>query len=110
MDSEGLSGIEEAVAAISRGGMAVVVDDPDRENEGDLVMAAELASAEDLHFMASRGRGLICVPMSAARLEELAIPPMVAVNGDPKGTAFHVGVDCRGASTGISASERAATV
>jgi 3,4-dihydroxy 2-butanone 4-phosphate synthase/GTP cyclohydrolase II len=87
--------------------MAVVVDDPNRENEGDLVMAAEFVTPEAIIFMATHGRGLICVPMLRERLDELDIPPMVARCTDPKGTAFHVGVDLREHATGISASERA---
>jgi 3,4-dihydroxy 2-butanone 4-phosphate synthase/GTP cyclohydrolase II len=106
-----LSSVEAAIDAIGRGEMVVVVDDPDRENEGDLVMAAEFATAEAVNFMAVHGRGLICVPMLRDRLKELEIPPMVAHNSDPKQTAFHVGVDARSrTSTGISASDRAETI
>jgi 3,4-dihydroxy 2-butanone 4-phosphate synthase/GTP cyclohydrolase II len=107
----GLSSVDEAAQAIARGGMAVVVDDPARENEGDLVMAAELVTPEAINFMATWGRGLICAPLLAQRLHELDIPPMVARNTDPKGTAFHVSVDHRDrTSTGISAADRAATI
>jgi 3,4-dihydroxy 2-butanone 4-phosphate synthase/GTP cyclohydrolase II len=91
--------------------MVIVVDSADRENEGDLVMAAQYVTAGDVHFMASQGRGLICVPMTAARLSALRIDPMVARNTDPAGTAFHVSVDaCSGTTTGISASDRASTI
>jgi 3,4-dihydroxy 2-butanone 4-phosphate synthase/GTP cyclohydrolase II len=91
--------------------MVVVVDAADRENEGDLVMAAQFVSAPDVHFMATEGRGLVCVPMTAARLAALRIDPMVAHNSDPAGTAFHVSVDARAdTTTGISASDRAATI
>jgi 3,4-dihydroxy 2-butanone 4-phosphate synthase/GTP cyclohydrolase II len=105
-----LSSIEAAVDAIAQGGMVVVVDDPDRENEGDLVMAAEFATAESVNFMATYGRGLICVPMSRHRLAALRIPPMTLASTDPHGTAFHAGVDLATSTTGISASERAATI
>jgi 3,4-dihydroxy 2-butanone 4-phosphate synthase/GTP cyclohydrolase II len=91
--------------------MVIVVDSADRENEGDLVMAAQHVSASHVHFMAAEGRGLICVPMPAARLAALQIDPMVARNSDPAGTAFHVSVDVRtGTTTGISASDRASTI
>lgn len=91
--------------------MVVVVDAADRENEGDLVMAAQDVSARHVHFMATEGRGLICVPMTSARLAALQIDPMVARNTDPTGTAFHVSVDARsGTTTGISASDRAETI
>jgi 3,4-dihydroxy 2-butanone 4-phosphate synthase/GTP cyclohydrolase II len=103
--------VERAVAAIAAGEMVIVVDSADRENEGDLVMAAQHVSARDVHFMATEGRGLICVPMTAAGLAALRIEPMVALNTDPAGTAFHVSVDVRsGTTTGISASDRAATI
>jgi 3,4-dihydroxy 2-butanone 4-phosphate synthase / GTP cyclohydrolase II len=107
----GLASIEEAVSAIACGEMVVVVDSPERENEGDLVMAADKVTPEAVNFMASFGRGLICVPMARERLAELAIAPMVAEGTDPHGTAFHVGVDHRElATTGISAADRAATI
>jgi 3,4-dihydroxy 2-butanone 4-phosphate synthase/GTP cyclohydrolase II len=103
--------VERALAAIGEGRMVVVVDAADRENEGDLVMAAQFVSAPDVHFMATEGRGLVCVPMTAARLAALRIDPMVAHNSDPAGTAFHVSVDARAdTTTGISASDRAATI
>jgi 3,4-dihydroxy 2-butanone 4-phosphate synthase/GTP cyclohydrolase II len=107
----GLAPIEAAIAAIAGGEMVVVVDSPDRENEGDLVMAAEKVTPEAVNFMATHGRGLICAPMLPERLAELGIEPMVANGTDPHGTAFHVGVDLRaGATTGISAADRAATL
>jgi 3,4-dihydroxy 2-butanone 4-phosphate synthase/GTP cyclohydrolase II len=100
--------IDEGVDAIRSGGMVVVVDSPDRENEGDLVMAAEHVTAADVNFMATNGRGLICVPMLRERLDELAIPPMVAHTTDPHGTAFHISVDhATRSTTGISAKDRA---
>ena len=103
--------VERALAAIGAGRMVVVVDAADRENEGDLVMAAQFVSGSDVHFMATEGRGLVCVPMTAARLGALRIEPMVAHNSDPAGTAFHVSVDARSdTTTGISASDRAVTI
>jgi 3,4-dihydroxy 2-butanone 4-phosphate synthase/GTP cyclohydrolase II len=103
--------IEAASAAIARGHMVVVVDSPARENEGDLVMAAEKVRPAAINFMATHGRGLICVALTGRRLDELAIGPMVAENTDPKGTAFRVSVDHRTrATTGISASDRANTI
>jgi 3,4-dihydroxy 2-butanone 4-phosphate synthase/GTP cyclohydrolase II len=103
--------IEQAAAAIARGQMVVVVDSPVRENEGDLVMAAEKVTAQAINFMATHGRGLICVALTAERLDQLAIGPMVLENTDPKGTAFRVSVDHRArATTGISASDRASTI
>lgn len=108
--SNALAEIEDAVAALGRGEMAIVVDAAERENEGDLVMAAEHVTAEAVNFMAREGRGLICVPLRATRLTELGIAPMVAANRDPRGTAFHVSVDHTGNSTGISARDRAETI
>jgi 3,4-dihydroxy 2-butanone 4-phosphate synthase/GTP cyclohydrolase II len=102
--------VDAAIAAIRAGGMAVVVDDPSREGEGDLVMAAEHVTPAAVNVMATHGRGLICVPMLRRRLDALGIPPMVDSGNDPRQTAFHVGVDLDGQSTGISATERAATV
>jgi 3,4-dihydroxy 2-butanone 4-phosphate synthase/GTP cyclohydrolase II len=106
-----LARVEDAVAAIARGEMVVVVDSPARENEGDLVMAAEHVTPQAINFMATHGRGLICVALTDERLAELEIAPMVARSTDPKGTAFHVSVDHRTrATTGISASDRANTI
>ncbi|MEW6173046.1 MAG: bifunctional 3,4-dihydroxy-2-butanone-4-phosphate synthase/GTP cyclohydrolase II [Bacillota bacterium] len=102
--------IEEAIADIRKGKMIVVVDDEDRENEGDLVMAAEKATPEAVNFMATHGRGLICVPLTSKRADELDFTPMVTNNTDPHGTAFTVSVDARGVTTGISAYERAFTI
>jgi 3,4-dihydroxy 2-butanone 4-phosphate synthase/GTP cyclohydrolase II len=90
--------------------MVIVVDNPERENEGDFVVAAERVDAEAINFMATQGRGLICVAMTRDRLEELEIPAMVLRSSDPRRTAFHVGVDARACTTtGISAADRAAT-
>lgn len=105
-----LASVDEAVAAISCGEMVVVVDSEERENEGDLVMAAERVTPEAVNFMATHGRGLICVPLPSERLETLAIPPMVRRGADTFGTAFHVSVDHRDGSTGISAVDRALTI
>ncbi len=102
--------IEEAIEDIKNGKMIVVVDDEDRENEGDLLMAAEKATPEAINFMAKFGRGLICAPMSKERLNELNIHSMVSNNTDPKETAFTVSVDATSTTTGISAKERAMTI
>lgn len=102
--------IEEAIEDIKAGKMIVVVDDENRENEGDLLMAAEKATAGEINFMAKYGRGLICTPMTKERVNELDIYPMVSVNTDPKETAFTVSVDSTETTTGISAEERAMTV
>jgi 3,4-dihydroxy 2-butanone 4-phosphate synthase/GTP cyclohydrolase II len=105
------STVEEAVTAIGRGGMVVVVDDEDRENEGDLVMAAEAATPESIAFFLAHTSGLICAPLMPERLDELELPLMVANNTESQRTAFTITVDYRiGTSTGISASDRAATV
>ena len=101
---------EEAIEIIRQGKMLVVVDDEDRENEGDIIVAAEKATPEVINFMATYGKGLICVPMSGARLDELELPAMVTHNTDTHGTAFTVSVDYKDTTTGISAHERADTV
>ncbi|MCL4494332.1 MAG: bifunctional 3,4-dihydroxy-2-butanone-4-phosphate synthase/GTP cyclohydrolase II [Firmicutes bacterium] len=103
--------IDEALEALRRGEMIVVVDDENRENEGDLLMAADFATPEAINFMAQWGRGLICVPMTGERLEQLAIPSMVDAPDESMGTAFTVSVDARyTTTTGISAHDRANTV
>lgn len=102
--------IEEAIEDIRNGRMIVVVDDEDRENEGDLLMAAEKATPEAINFMATFGRGLICMPLAGERLDELGIGAMVTTNTDLRGTAFTVSIDAHDVSTGISAQERAKTV
>jgi 3,4-dihydroxy 2-butanone 4-phosphate synthase/GTP cyclohydrolase II len=102
--------IEEAIEDIRLGKMVIVVDDEDRENEGDLLMAAEMATQETINFMATHGRGLICVPMEEDDLMRLGIQSMVSNNSDPKETAFTVSVDSKTATTGISALERAETI
>jgi 3,4-dihydroxy 2-butanone 4-phosphate synthase/GTP cyclohydrolase II len=103
--------IEEAIADIRAGRIIVVVDDEDRENEGDFLMAADKATPEAVNFMIVHGRGLMCMPMLGERLEELQIPMMVNDNTAPLGTAFTVSVDARrGVTTGISAYDRAVTI
>lgn len=103
--------IEEAIEAIRAGRMVVVVDDEDRENEGDLTLAAEHISPEAIAFMATHGRGLICVAMEGETLDRLHIPPMVQNNTSPFETAFCVSVEAReGTSTGISAADRSRTI
>ena len=103
--------IAEAIAAIKRGEIVVVVDDADRENEGDLIMAAEDATPEKIGFFVRHTSGVICVPVLGNRLDELDVPLMVDENTDAKGTAFTVSVDYRhGTTTGISAADRAATI
>ena len=102
--------IEEAIEEIRKGRMIVVVDDEDRENEGDLVMAAEKVTPSAINFMAKYGGGLVCLPVVRERLEELHIERMVAKNTDPNRTAFTVSVDALECTTGISAQERALTI
>src|SRR5215813_4471226 len=103
--------IEEGIEEIRQGHIIVVVDDEDRENEGDLVMAADKVTPDAVNFMAKYGRGLICVPMTGERLDELKISMMVNDNTAPMGTAFTVTVDARrGVTTGISSSDRAVTI
>ncbi|MBI3781220.1 MAG: bifunctional 3,4-dihydroxy-2-butanone-4-phosphate synthase/GTP cyclohydrolase II [candidate division NC10 bacterium] len=103
--------IEEAIRDLRDGTMIIVVDDDDRENEGDLTMAAEKVTPEAINFMATEGRGLICMPMIGERLDELRIPPMVTDNTSPHETAFCVSVDAKHkVTTGISAHDRAITI
>ncbi|MAU98813.1 MAG: 3,4-dihydroxy-2-butanone-4-phosphate synthase [Fulvimarina sp.] len=105
-----LDPIEDAIAAIAEGELVVVVDDTDRENEGDLIMAAAKATPEKMAFMIRHTSGIICVPMTGERAEALNLPPMVANNLDPMRTAFTVSVDYKvGMTTGIAAEERANT-
>ncbi|HEV8229806.1 MAG TPA: bifunctional 3,4-dihydroxy-2-butanone-4-phosphate synthase/GTP cyclohydrolase II [Candidatus Limnocylindria bacterium] len=105
------STIDEAIADIAAGRMVIVVDDEDRENEGDLTLAAELCTPEDVAFIRKYASGVICVPMVAERLEQLDLPQMVQRNEARLGTAFTVSVDARdGITTGISAADRARTI
>ena len=101
--------IEEALEELRKGKMIVVVDDPDRENEGDLICAAEHASLENVNFMASFGKGLICMPMSKALTQKLKLNQMVSENTDNHSTAFTVSIDHIDTTTGISALERSVT-
>ncbi|MGH7276848.1 MAG: bifunctional 3,4-dihydroxy-2-butanone-4-phosphate synthase/GTP cyclohydrolase II [Candidatus Rokuibacteriota bacterium] len=105
------SKVEEAIEEIRQGRILIVVDDEDRENEGDLVMAADRVTPDAVNFMAKHGRGLICAPLTGERLDELKIAMMVADNTAPMGTAFTVTVDARrGVTTGTSAYDRAVTI
>ncbi len=106
-----ISKVEDAVEAIARGEIVVVVDDEDRENEGDLIMAAEFATQDNIAFFLAHTSGLICVPMLGERLDALQLPLMVDANTEAQRTAFTVTVDYRpGTTTGISASDRAITI
>ena len=105
-----LNTIEEAAADIKAGKMIIVVDDEDRENEGDVVAAAEIVTPVIFNFMVTHARGLVCVPIIGERLDELEIPPMVTDNTDNHETAFSVSIDHRSTATGISAFERAASI
>ena len=106
-----LNSIEEAVEDIRQGKMVILVDDEDRENEGDLVMAAEKVTPDAINFMARNGRGLICLTLTPERVEELNLQPMSRENTAPFGTAFTVSIDAmHGITTGISAADRAITI
>ncbi|MEY2997762.1 MAG: 3,4-dihydroxy-2-butanone-4-phosphate synthase [Flavobacteriaceae bacterium] len=107
-----LDTIPEAIAAIKRGEVIIVVDDQDRENEGDFLAAAECVTPEMINFMATHGRGLICAPLTESRCKSLQLDMMVGNNTDPLETAFTISVDLRGSgvTTGISASDRAKTI
>lgn len=103
--------VEDAIAAIGRGEVVIVVDGEDRENEGDMIMAAQFATPESIAFFLAHTSGVICVPMEGDRLDELNLPPMVTNNTESQRTAFTVSVDYRhGTTSGISASDRAATI
>lgn len=102
--------IEQVINDIKKGKMIVMVDDEDRENEGDLIMAAEKVTPEAVNFMTMYGRGLICLPIVGKRLDELELPAMVTHNTDLHSTAFTVSVDAKECTTGISAHERAMTI
>jgi 3,4-dihydroxy 2-butanone 4-phosphate synthase/GTP cyclohydrolase II len=106
-----ISSVEDIVADMRAGRMVILVDEEDRENEGDLVLAADHVTAEAINFMARFGRGLICLTLSRERCEKLQLPPMTVRNGDKKGTAFTVSIEAaEGVTTGISAADRARTV
>ncbi len=103
--------IPELVAELAAGRMIILVDEEDRENEGDLILAADHVSADGINFMAKHGRGLVCLTLTRERCEHLHLPPMAARNGTVHGTAFTVSIEAaRGVSTGISAADRARTV
>ena len=107
----GISPVEDIVAELSAGRMVILVDEEDRENEGDLIMAAEHVTADAVNFMARFGRGLICLTLTREHCERLQLPPMTARNGDKKGTAFTVSIEAaEGVTTGISAADRARTI
>jgi len=109
--STGLATIPEAIADIRDGRFVIIVDDEDRENEGDLAIAAEKVTADAINFMASHGRGLICLPIIGQRLDALQIPLMVEHNTAKFATAFTVSIEAKhGVSTGISAADRAETI
>ena len=106
-----MSSLSIAIEHLRQGGMIILVDDEDRENEGDLVMAAEFADAAAVNFMARFGRGLICLPMAAAQVDKLGLPPMTTDNKARRSTAFTVSIEARdGVTTGISAADRARTI
>ncbi|MDY3818272.1 MAG: bifunctional 3,4-dihydroxy-2-butanone-4-phosphate synthase/GTP cyclohydrolase II [Lachnospiraceae bacterium] len=101
--------VEEALEELRKGHLIMVIDDPDRENEGDLICAAEFATTENVNFMAMHAKGLICMPMSQAYIEKLHLPQMVSYNTDNHETAFTVSIDHVDTTTGISAAERSLT-
>ena len=103
------STIEEALEELRQGRLILCTDDPDRENEGDLICAAQFATTENINFMAANAKGLICMPMSAEYVEKLQFPQMVSTNTDNHETAFTVSIDHVSTTTGISAAERSIT-
>src|SRR5512138_546904 len=106
-----LGHIEDAVRDMRDGRMVILVDDEDRENEGDLTLAAAHVTPEKINFMARHGRGLVCLSITEERSRQLALPPMVQDNSSPFGTAFTVSIEARrGVTTGISAHDRATTI
>lgn len=111
MSEQSVERVQQAIEQIRQGKIIILVDDEDREDEGDLVMAAELVTPEAINFMARHGRGLICLTLTEERVAQLGLPMMVADNRAPLGTAFTVSIEARhGVSTGISAADRATTV
>ena len=106
-----LNKIEEAILEIEKGNMVIVVDDENRENEGDFIMAAELCTSSDINFMITHGRGLVCTPISSTIAKQFKLEPMVTRSEDSMQTAFTVSIDAKlGVTTGISASDRARVV
>ena len=111
MPLKSISPITEIIADIKAGKMVILVDDENRENEGDFVIAAEFATAEHINFMAKFGRGLICLTLTEARCQQLDLPPMVEKNDSRLGTNFTVSIEAAsGVTTGISAADRATTI
>src|SRR5580765_4495665 len=111
LDPARLAAVERAIEDVRAGRMVILVDDEDRENEGDLVLAADLVTPEAINFMAREGRGLICLSLTEERVAQLGLTMMAADNRSPRHTAFTVSIDGRrGITTGISARERAETV
>src|SRR4030065_2733882 len=107
----GLNSIEEAIEEIKQGRMVILVDDEDRENEGDLTMAAEAVTPEAVNFMTKYGRGLLCLSMTPEKIQSLELPMMVSNNQSRYGTAFTVSIEAsRGVTTGISAYDSAITI
>ena len=106
-----ISPVEDIIADMAAGKIVILVDEEDRENEGDLILASDFVTADAINFMARFGRGLICLTLTRERCERLQLPPMTARNGDKKGTAFTVSIEAaEGVTTGISAADRACTV
>ncbi len=106
-----ISPVEDIIDDMAAGKIVILVDEEDRENEGDLILASDFVSADAINFMARFGRGLICLTLTKERCERLQLPPMTARNGDKKGTAFTVSIEAaEGVTTGISAADRACTV
>ena len=106
-----MSALSQALTQLRNGGMVILVDDEDRENEGDLVLAAEFATPEAVNFMARHGRGLICLALTGQQVDRLALPQMVANNRARRSTAFTVSIEAlEGITTGISAHDRARTI
>jgi 3,4-dihydroxy 2-butanone 4-phosphate synthase/GTP cyclohydrolase II len=106
----GANRVERAIVEIAAGRPVIVTDDEDRENEGDLIFAAEMATPELVAFLVRYASGYVCVPLTAADCDRLDLPPMYHTNQDPRGTAYRVTVDARGGGTGISATDRARTI
>src|SRR3978361_1434656 len=111
MKSAAFTTVPEAIEEIRAGRMVIVVDEEDRENEGDLTLAAEFVTPEAINFMAKFGRGLVCLTLSEERCEQLNLPMMTSRNGTSYGTNFTVSIEAaEGVTTGISAADRAATI
>src|SRR3954466_13820478 len=111
MAEDSIELVQKALSEIRKGRMVILTDDEDRENEGDLVMAAEKVTPQAINFMATHGRGLICLSLTDDRLRQLNLPLMVQDNTSPFQTAFTISIEAaRGVTTGISAADRAATV